>query len=1489
MPSPPSNEDTPTPSQTPPSSDGGSPIPPDGLPPSSDGAPLPPDGSPSPTPTKYPNPADYPGGRIPMPWEDPNHPRYPQMPRIKLPFPMPTAKKPTHHDDGSQCVPVALPWVRPNGPKYHIVDPLVLDLDGNGIQAVAANGFSGSLFDFNGDGIRTATAWFAKGDGLLVRDLNGNGTIDNGTEIFGDETRLKNGEKAAHGFEALADLDSNQDGKVDATDEAFGSLKVWKDDNQDGVSQADELHGLDTLGIAALNVAYKDVNEDLGNKNRLAQLGSYDKADGSQGKMGDLLFDTNPLYSQFKDRVEMTLAQFLSANVQGMGRVRDLNQAAVGSETLAAVVKEYSAAETKSAQFGLLDKLLVEWAKTDNRFGTYEIAFSSAWVQTQNEGIGLTPTQAAQIINQSVKVSDETKQALEVSREKIAVLDALTGMDSQKLYITGNDDAKKVVDLANKTYADVSASVYQTLLFQTRLKPYVAEIALRLEEGNQLVWDFSALQAAFEQVHASNPQKALVDLGEFLAYGNVPTWYAGRTLMKRYVDEARSAGTLDSLLAELGKDTVALLSKTHGDKENNVLQNVGLQNSSYTYLSGNDGDDVLIASAGENSHLSGGYGSDVYVLGRDFKSVSISNGSRNQDDVDTIYFTDGIKQADLTFTRNSNNLLIQTKEGDNQVTVSNFFYADDYQINRIIFEDGTTLTVDNIKEMVQQSTDGRDNLYAYDSGSLISAGAGDDYLYGAKGNDTLNGDDGNDYLYGRAGDDVLNGGAGNDNLSGEDGDDTLNGGAGSDGLNGGQGHDTLNGGEGNDSLNAGDGSDVYVFAKNFGQDTIYNYDKSANRVDTIQFTDGIKQTDLTFTRSNDNLLIKTKEGDNQITVSNFFYADDYQIDRITFEDGTVLDVAAIKEMVQQGTDERDNLYAYDSGSLISAGAGNDYLYGAKGNDTLNGDDGSDQIYGRAGDDVLNGGAGNDSLQGDAGNDTLNGGEGNDSLNAGDGSDVYVFAKNFGQDTIYNYDKSANRVDTIQFTDGIKQTDLTFTRNGDNLLIKTKEGENQVTVSNFFYADDYQIDRITFEDGTVLDVAAIKEIVQQGTDSRDNLYAYDSGSLISAGAGNDYLYGAKGNDTLNGDDGNDYLYGRAGDDVLNGGAGNDNLQGDAGNDTLNGGEGNDSLNAGDGSDVYVFAKNFGQDTIYNYDKSANRVDTIQFTDGIKQADLTFTRNGDNLLIKTKEGENQVTVSNFFYADDYQIDRITFEDGTVLDVAAIKEMVQQGTDERDNLYAYDSGSLISAGAGNDYLYGAKGNDTLNGDDGNDYLYGRAGDDVLNGGAGNDNLQGDAGNDTLNGGEGNDSLNAGDGNDMLNGGAGDDSLTGGEGNDTYVFTQGSGKDTIYNYDTSANHQDTVRFEGMRAENVQFTKSGSDLVLTQQDGSSVRISNHFYHANYAVEHFAFDDQTISNPDFAKYVNSANQLIQAMSVFGQSSAVGSEVMNVVQNQNTPNLLVTNA
>lgn len=375
----------------------------------------------------------------------------------------------------------ANPWKNAHhGNKHYIYDPLALDLDGNGIRTVAANQFSGSLFDHDGDGIRTASGWVGKEDGLLVYDRNGDGIINNGSELFGDATHLKNGGTAEHGFAALADLDDNGDGKIDAADKAFSSLRVWRDLNQDGISQEGELLTLEQAKVQSLSTQFSNTNRSLGDGNTLAQEGSYTTTDGQTRQMGDLLLANDPLFSRFNDHVELTAEQLQNPNLSGIGRLRDLREAAALSPALDAVLRQYAAAETKEQQTALLAQLAAEWGKTDARYGSYTPTLTAATEQsgTASQGVPLTPSQLQALRNGKVNISPELQAEFDALQDKIRLLDAFTGEDSRTLSYGTLEQVKEIIGVANTTYAQLEHSIYQGLLFQTCLKPYLNAVGL---------------------------------------------------------------------------------------------------------------------------------------------------------------------------------------------------------------------------------------------------------------------------------------------------------------------------------------------------------------------------------------------------------------------------------------------------------------------------------------------------------------------------------------------------------------------------------------------------------------------------------------------------------------------------------------------------------------------------------------------------------------------------------------------------------------------------------------------------------------------------------------------------------------------------------------------------------------------------------------------------------------------------------------------------
>jgi hypothetical protein len=165
-------------------------------------------------------------------------------------------------------------------------DPLVLDLDGDGIETVGINPLDPVLFDHDNDGVRTGTGWIKSDDGLLVLDRNGNGVIDGGAELFGDNTPGAAGTLAANGYIALQGQDTNADGRINSQDTSYTQLRVWRDLNQDGISQAGELQTLGQAGIASIGVAGTTTNINLGNGNTQIASGSFTRTNGSTGQSG---------------------------------------------------------------------------------------------------------------------------------------------------------------------------------------------------------------------------------------------------------------------------------------------------------------------------------------------------------------------------------------------------------------------------------------------------------------------------------------------------------------------------------------------------------------------------------------------------------------------------------------------------------------------------------------------------------------------------------------------------------------------------------------------------------------------------------------------------------------------------------------------------------------------------------------------------------------------------------------------------------------------------------------------------------------------------------------------------------------------------------------------------------------------------------------------------------------------------------------------------
>lgn len=200
-------------------------------------------------------------------------------------------------------------------------DPLILDLDGNGIQTRAIDPAAPILFDHNADGIKTGTGWVGASDGMVVLDLDGNGSIDSGRELFGDNTVITSGARAgqlaANGFDAIAQYDADADGAINSSDAIYSQLRIWQDGNADDISQSAELKTLAELGIASIGVAGQTDSSSLGGGNTQAQKGSFTRTDGSSGDSASVQLAANNFYREFTDdpalvQAAMQKAQFVA-------------------------------------------------------------------------------------------------------------------------------------------------------------------------------------------------------------------------------------------------------------------------------------------------------------------------------------------------------------------------------------------------------------------------------------------------------------------------------------------------------------------------------------------------------------------------------------------------------------------------------------------------------------------------------------------------------------------------------------------------------------------------------------------------------------------------------------------------------------------------------------------------------------------------------------------------------------------------------------------------------------------------------------------------------------------------------------------------------------------------------------------------------------------------------------------------------------------------
>jgi Ca2+-binding RTX toxin-like protein len=194
----------------------------------------------------------------------------------------------------------------------------------------------------------------------------------------------------------------------------------------------------------------------------------------------------------------------------------------------------------------------------------------------------------------------------------------------------------------------------------------------------------------------------------------------------------------------------------------------------------------------------------------------------------------------------------------------------------------------------------------------------------------------------------------------------------------------------------------------------------------------------------------------------------------------------------------------------------------------------------------------------------------------------------------------------------------------------------------------------------------------GNEHFNKLFGQEGNDDLEGGSGADVLIGGLGNDKYRVDSSDDLVVETAAegtDTVLASvsyalsenvenltliGAGDINAVGNAGNNRLEGNAGSNVLFGGLGNDTYVFGRGSGSDVVANFDAGKPSGDKIQLTAGIADADLTFVRTADDLVLRISGASDQLTVLNYFVnggRGSDALERVRFSDGTSLNHAAV----------------------------------------------------------------------------------------------------------------------------------------------------------------------------------------------------------------------------------------------
>ncbi len=1299
------------------------------------------------------------------------------------------------------------------------VDPLVVDLDGDGIEAVGDSPIN-PYFDMNEDGFAERSGWLRGGDAFLVQDQNENGKIDDIGEMFGAP--------GVDGYTELATLDTNMDGKIDESDSAWGSLRLWRDTNFNGITDEGELLTLESQDIVSFNVAPTVTTPDQQNGYTITETGTFTRGDSSTGMTGNVVYLNNSFHTKWLTDVAITPAAEALPDLEGHGTLPGLRVAMSYDTNFEAIVEaallnlathDLVALRTAAMPIfvGWMDAIpvasgapgtvgrddLAVLIKTSVQSGTEVLDYAikrtdgegTYWVRASGNpvldegGNAISRPTFAQIMGSSPSNADGWAV---LDGDLINFMERWIG---QHLPL-GNDTPSSLaarqatISLINMAWTEVNRlTVALAAQSDDALKDIFDGIAYAPDEGKfqpvtdaQLVPFLEAIldgapagtAAAYEYLTGWKPLLDVVINNLDRGNSGPPTFgYLFQNLVAAYENVGFDGGIIQAASAlEIPTGSIY-----HGEGA----------------IQGSTSADIFYLDAGDEV-VTGSSGADNYIIGRNFGTDTIIDVdyTLGEDNLDIVRFAHA-KEADIIATRDGNDLILSVDGTTDSVRI-----VDQFAVRPPALLGGYAIWAKGVGQIVFADGviwDRVDMAYAVshpDSEGTTLIGTGQT--------------------------DVLDGGAGNDRLEG------------------------------------GDESDIYVFGTGYGNDVINDRPDYVliQSIDYVSFNPGTILDNLTFSRDGDSedLVISIYGTDDTLTIEDQFNAS-YDITIFGKEWFNRIEVFAFSD--------GEKLYWDDLFQIILD------------NNSTNG---NDTIYGFSRDDILDGGAGDDFLSG------------------GNEDDSYVFGHGYGHDTISEdqTDLVVSSLDTLHFLPGVTPGEVILSRDSDsNHLVITLGDESTITILNQFQVFNTVIlgvqafNRIEYfvfadEEETVWTYEDIIEslITQSATDNDDVIYGFKREDVFLATEGNDFIAGGEEGDTYHwgrgfgsdiiydlsgstitlgsnidkiimasdvGPDDVQILVGNEGDDLIlkildtgetltikdqnmrfalgaayteieqvifadetvwtpslmrtmylenAGTSGNDIIYGFSNNNVIDGGPGDDQMYGGGGADTYTFGPGSGNDIIEDYIQNVfwDYPDKILFDSALSSSDVIFTKIGSDLLIELDGYADTLMVKKFFNSTGYYaIEQFQFHSQTLSfgDVYTL---------------AVGSAHLVGSESG-ETLSGTLGNDTIRAMGGNDTLYGHAGDD------------------------------------WLDGGEGGDILYGGDGSDSYVASPGA--DIIHETDDSSVNE--IHFgPGITIDDLdihrQYDFPYTHLIINWGDGNQIKVDGHFY-GGAPIDLIRFDDDS--------------------------------------------------